>query len=191
VFKNDNFLVLVAAGNDGTSSYEGTSLDPATAKNVIAVGATASSLSNAREYSFSAMGVGEEAAFNGLTPTTLSDSVLAPGNVHFQRAGYPANTYKVYNVSNFYSSDALASFSSRGPTTGMQMQRFLFTYSCSSLSLTIFLTRLLVFTDGRIKPDLVAPGQNILSPSSDSNQTSQNDDVTWMSGTSMVFSAHL
>jgi hypothetical protein len=49
----DEMLVVVAAGNDGSLSYEGSVTDPATAKNVLAVGATASSAASWRQRSFS------------------------------------------------------------------------------------------------------------------------------------------
>ena len=87
--KNDEVNFVVASGNDGASTYNGTVSDPGTAKNVITVGASHSSVGG----------------------------------------------YKVASISlNFtlYNMEQLAYFSSRGNTI-----------------------------DGRVKPDVVAPGLSI------------------------------
>lgn len=98
-YLNEDYLMLFAAGNRGTSgSY--TIISPATAKNVLAIGATSH---------------------------------------------------------GSYGSNSIASFSSRGPTV-----------------------------DGRLKPDLVAPGQYIYSASADEDHYSNNCSVRIGSGTSMA-----
>lgn len=97
-YNNEDFLLFFAAGNSGSSSY--TINSPATAKNVVAVGAT----SNGSE-----------------------------------------------------GSNTIASFSSRGPAR-----------------------------DGRIKPDVVAPGVNLISASADEIHDSNNCSTRYSSGTSMA-----
>jgi len=87
IYENDDFLIVVAAGNSGGGNTPNSVGEPATAKNIIAVGATQS-----------------------------------------------ANADLTSSMNEVPSQDYIASFSSRGPTK-----------------------------DGRIKPDLLAPGQWILS----------------------------
>ena len=87
--KNDEVNFVVASGNDGAASYNGSVADPASAKNVITVGASHSTVQG------------------------------------YQVASITLN-------STLYNMEQLAYFSSRGNTI-----------------------------DGRIKPDIVAPGYQI------------------------------
>eukprot|EP00286_Rhodomonas_abbreviata_P011836 CAMPEP_0181322966 /NCGR_PEP_ID=MMETSP1101-20121128/19519_1 /TAXON_ID=46948 /ORGANISM="Rhodomonas abbreviata, Strain Caron Lab Isolate" /LENGTH=1141 /DNA_ID=CAMNT_0023430933 /DNA_START=216 /DNA_END=3638 /DNA_ORIENTATION=+ len=111
IYDHDDFLVLVAAGNDGPDLN--TVGSPATAKNILAIGAG----QNTQE------------------------------------------AYLAYNPSNAEgkSFNNLVDFSSRGPTW-----------------------------DGRIKPDVVCPGDSIRSAYSDGDPTSNQCYVVGMSGTSMA-----
>lgn len=112
IWKNKDFCVLVAAGNDGRDLAPspdgivdpGSVTPPGTAKNCITVGASES----------------ERAEFAGVT------------YVQFDRRLFSKNPTRTDPVANHR--DHMAAFSSRGPTK-----------------------------DGRIKPDVVAPGTYILS----------------------------
>jgi serine protease AprX len=111
MWKNKDFLVLFAAGNDGRDGNrdgavdEGSVTPPGTAKNCLTVGAAESVRSEG----------GYQRPYGKLWPSSFPVDPLA-GDMPSDHA------------------DDMAAFSSRGPTQ-----------------------------DGRIKPDLVAPGTNILS----------------------------
>jgi len=100
LYANEDFLLLVAAGNSGDGDTLNTAGSPANAKNIVAVGATES---------------------------TGKD-------IEFGQLGY----------------EYLASFSSRGPTA-----------------------------DGRIKPDVVAPGHHILSASAEPDMVGECDSPSY------------
>ena len=110
-WEHKDFLVLFAAGNDGSDGDrngivdEGSITPPGTAKNCLTVGAS-ESLRSSGGYQ-------------------LTYGQLWPNN-------FPVNPLRSDKLSD--SADDIAAFSSRGPTR-----------------------------DGRVKPDLVAPGTNILS----------------------------
>lgn len=111
MWKNKDFLILFAAGNDGRDGNrdgmvdEGSVTPPGTAKNCLTVGAAESVRAEG----------GYQRPYGQLWPSSFPVDPLA-GDLPSDHA------------------DDLAAFSSRGPTQ-----------------------------DGRIKPDLVAPGTNILS----------------------------
>ena len=111
VWEHKDFVVVVAAGNDGADQDRDGKIDPgsvtppATAKNCITVGASESERS----------GLGYQASWGQLWP-----------------GFYPRDPIRKDGTSD--QADDLAAFSSRGPTR-----------------------------DGRIKPDVVAPGTNIVS----------------------------
>jgi serine protease AprX len=111
MWKNKDFLVLFAAGNEGRDGNrdgvvdEGSVTPPGTAKNCLTVGAAESVRSEG----------GYQQPYGQLWPTSFPVDPLF--------SDLPSNH-----------ADDMAAFSSRGPTR-----------------------------DGRIKPDLVAPGTNILS----------------------------
>ncbi len=138
IWNHPDFTILFAAGNAGTDGNsdgyvdEGSVGAPATAKNVISIGA--------------------------------SDNVRASGGYQFTwssgwSSDYPANPTASDYISD--SAEEMAAFSSTGPTT-----------------------------DGRIKPDLVAPGTNILSTRSSQTTASgwgtYNSYYMYNSGTSMA-----
>jgi len=116
--RNDDMLVIVAAGNDGAYAHR-TIGSPATAKNIISVGAASQSLNSALE-------------------NDLGDQTSQP---------------------DYYSLTSLASFSSTGPTP-----------------------------DGRMKPDLTAPGHALVSARAGTSSTSGvvTCRTLQMSGTSMA-----
>ncbi len=139
IWYHKDFTILFAAGNAGedanSNGYvdEGSVGSPATAKNVITIGA--------------------------------SDNVRSSGGYQFQwstgswASDYPTDPTKTDLISD--SAEEMAAFSSRGPTD-----------------------------DGRIKPDLVAPGTNILSTRSISATGTgwgiYNDYYMYNGGTSMA-----
>lgn len=122
MWEHKDFLVLFAAGNDGTDSNRdgvtdlGSITPPGTAKNCLTVGAAESVRSQG----------GYQATYGQLWATDYSTQPLRGDNVSDN-------------------GDDLAAFSSRGPTR-----------------------------DGRIKPDLVAPGTNIVSVRSQVLESSVN-----------------
>jgi len=178
VWKHRNFLVLVAAGNDGVKpgKITGTVGSPATMKNGIAIGAsqtTNKGWETSVEYT-------DWGHMYDLAKKKVSD-IASPrpdgccqhSNENVQnfcckekrRTGIKAQTHR-YNMEN------MADFSSRGPTA-----------------------------DGRVKPELVAPGQYIISSRADGRtqfigqQTQQcnfvpssptTSDLYSMQGTSMA-----
>jgi len=142
-------LILVAAGNDGLKqgSVQATVGSPATAKNMIAVGA--SQTTNAGwidALSYVPWQAKErEAAYQlGISPSNFdccssnNDRVLQYCCETYVRDQVQSNT-KMYSAMN------MAAFSSRGPTI-----------------------------DGRVKPELVAPGQLIISARSDGQHNGNN-----------------
>lgn len=120
--KNPDALILFAAGNDGTDRDGNQVLDsstlyaPATAKNVVAIGATEGPLS----------GAGSRATWGDLDPKVVRWRAISDRNDPI--SGEPGR---------------IAPFSSCGPTR-----------------------------DGRIKPDLCAPGTNLPAPRSQASSFS-------------------
>lgn len=148
IWNHKDFLILFAAGNAGVDEEGGGMIalysvgSPATAKNIIAVGAT------------------ENYRPSGSTPSPGRDYLY--GARWAER--YPSEPIKSDHLSN--NASGMAAFSSRGPCV-----------------------------DGRIKPDIVAPGTNIISTRSSlagngwgqgglSNEAHQF--YTYMGGTSMA-----
>ncbi|MCB0378779.1 MAG: S8 family serine peptidase [Bdellovibrionales bacterium] len=142
-WNNPDMLVIFAAGNSGLDENSDGRVDqdsigsPATAKNVLSVGASENKVSN------------------GGIQRKLGDLKTQDGKQMF-----PAEPL----ASDYLSDDpnGIAAFSSRGPTD-----------------------------DGRIKPDIVAPGTNILSVRSQVKDASElwgciDQDYCWCGGTSMA-----
>ncbi len=133
-----DFTILFAAGNEGVDANSNGYVDedsidtPATAKNVITIGAS----ENVRASG------GYQSGYGALWPSD-----------------FPANPTSNDTPSD--SAEEMAAFSSRGPTD-----------------------------DGRIKPDLVAPGTNILSTKSSQTTSTgwgaYNNYYMYMGGTSMA-----
>ncbi len=142
MWDHPDMLVLFAAGNDGADLDKDGRVDPgsvsspATAKNIIAVGAS------------------ENLVNSGGIQKRAGEVCPATGCL------WPAEPLASDTFSN--NADGLAAFSSRGPTQ-----------------------------DGRMKPDLVAPGTNILSDCSHLSDASAlwgrfNADYCYSGGTSMA-----
>lgn len=148
IWNNKDFLILFAAGNAG-ADVDGKGVialysinSPATAKNIIAVGAT------------------ENYRPRGSTPSPGLDFLYGTA----WAIDYPSDPIKNDHLSN--NASGMAAFSSRGPCL-----------------------------DGRIKPDIVAPGTNIISTRSSLGgqswgQGGLSDEAyqfyTYMGGTSMA-----
>ena len=139
---NQNFLAVIAAGNDGTDADADGVIDrgsvscPGTAKNSLCVGAA----ENYRSY-----GGRAAVAYGARWPDS-----------------YPADPIKSDTVSSTNAPQGLAAFSGRGPTQ-----------------------------DGRFKPDIVAPGTDIISPRSRASSSTvwsvaANTNYLYMGGTSMA-----
>ena len=136
-----DFLVVVAAGNDGLTSLDGTVGSPSTCKNCLVVGA---SESNADQIAADAVYVDPNLFCTGNQQPRPCCSGLSLGKCAVKDccdAAIAASLcYECCNVAcrttNAPSSQNLAPFSSRGPTI-----------------------------DGRFKPDVVAPGASVLSAS--------------------------
>jgi subtilisin family serine protease len=134
-----DFLVVVAAGNDGLTSLDATVGSPSTCKNCLVVGA---SESNADQVAADAVYVDPNVFCSGNQQPRPCCSGLAAGRCALKDccdAAIAASLcHECCNVacltSNAPSSQNLAPFSSRGPTS-----------------------------DGRFKPDVVAPGASVLS----------------------------
>ena len=142
MWSNPEMLLMFAAGNSGTDANNDGRVDedsigsPATAKNVLSVGAS------------------ENLVSDGGIQRPIGDLKKQDGSPLFSAEPI---------ASDFLSNDinGIAAFSSRGPTN-----------------------------DKRMKPDVVAPGANILSVRSQVEGASElwgalNQDYTWSGGTSM------
>jgi serine protease AprX len=140
IFNNPDVLVIFAAGNSGVDDNRDGRIDadsigsPATAKNVLAVGASEN--------------------------VTSSGGIQVPVNKLRDPSHW--STEPIYSSKLSDNVNGLAMFSSRGPTD-----------------------------DGRIKPDVVAPGTNILStrshmPKSNDLWGRYDDNYVWSGGTSMA-----
>jgi subtilisin family serine protease len=139
IANNPDMLILFAAGNSGIDRdkdgrVDGNSIgSPATAKNVLTVGAS-------KNY-----------VLNGGLQVKLSQTRL--------KDNWPTEPLASSRMSE--NAQGMAAFSSRGPTS-----------------------------DGRLKPDVVAPGTNVLSnrsqdPKAEKLWGAYNKDYVWSGGTSM------
>jgi serine protease AprX len=143
VYNHPDFLVLVAAGNDGALAYSHTIGDPATCKNCLAVGATQS---NADQLAADAAFVSPNVICSQLpgppscclqTPPACSRADCCSAAKAAGQCAPCCNVPCVLTPSQEKarpSANNLAAFSSKGPTF-----------------------------DSRFKPDIVAPGQDVIS----------------------------
>ena len=149
IWQHPNFVILVAAGNSGVDSKGTGRVDPdsvttpATAKDVITVGASKNYVPNEGLQ----IVVGEA----GCSKNPKTGQITCP---------WPEGPLSRSGLSD--NPNGLAPFSSRGPTA-----------------------------DGRIKPDIVAPGTNILSdcshdPGAGTLWGRFNQNYCWSGGTSMA-----
>jgi len=135
MWEHKDFLILIAAGNDGVDGDrdgvvdQGSVTPPGTAKNGITVGAAESVRSQG----------GYQRAYGSLWPDSYG---IAPLKDDMQSDN----------------ADDVAAFSSRGPTR-----------------------------DGRVKPDLVAPGTNILSTRSSAVQSTNHGWGAWAASPRYMF----
>ena len=135
MWEHDDFLILIAAGNDGADGDRDGLVDPGcvtppgTAKNCITVGAAESVRSQG----------GYQRAYGSLWPDNYSSAPL--------KGDMPSDN-----------ANDVAAFSSRGPTR-----------------------------DGRVKPDLVAPGTNILSTRSSAVQSANPGWGAWNASPRYMF----
>lgn len=137
-----NMLVIFSAGNDGRQHFDRTISSPATAKNVLAVGASVSahrSFENSSQY---------------MNWTQRQENAIKIFNLKGECCKHSSKFIRQYccqfDYYNYiklnakkHSMNSLATFSSRGPTN-----------------------------DGRTKPQLVAPGDAIVSARSDGQHNS-------------------
>jgi serine protease AprX len=134
-----DFLVVVAAGNDGLKTFDRTVGAPSTCKNCLVVGA---SESNADQWAADSVYVSPNMFCTGNLKPSSCCTGIARGSCSTidccDAAAAATLCYECCNIAclapNAPSSQNLAAFSSRGPTR-----------------------------DGRLKPDVVAPGASVLS----------------------------
>jgi subtilisin family serine protease len=145
VHEHDEMLIVYAAGNIGYISKDGTIGSPSTSKNVLAVGASHTTNDNFLDT------VDYEDFSNAFAAFGLSSTdqcCTARGKTDeetriIRRSCCPSTIKEVYaDQKSYFNSENLAYFSSRGPTF-----------------------------DGRIKPDVVAPGYAVVSMHSDGDPT--------------------
>lgn len=180
-----DMLITFSAGNSGTDANSDGVIDndsigaPATAKNVLTVGASENGKAQSpcdSTLTYQAQTAKEQATFNNRTCKDVNGVNVIPSWGDWWPNDYPAEPIK--SDSQTGNPQQVTAFSSRGPTD-----------------------------DGRIKPDIVAPGSWILSGYSDKHQQQYdgaaannpkngkpqndgygfplNDDYKYFSGTSM------
>ncbi|MBW3670628.1 MAG: SDR family oxidoreductase [Acidobacteria bacterium] len=158
-WNNKDMVILFAASNDGTDANSDGYVDldslgaPATAKNVLTVGATENARTNGA--------INAEDTSNDLNEVQCSGAGGGPNWGNCWPTDYPAAPTST-DPAGGTTYEEMAAFSSRGPTD-----------------------------DGRIKPDIVAPGANILSTRSQSTTgggwgPGPNGFYQMMGGTSMA-----
>lgn len=170
--ENDDMIVLFASGNEGAESSSGSVGSPATAKNVLTVGASMNN-NDAFLESIHHMDFREQLKIQNLG-STGECCRYRNADVQKEKAvkmlccpDYIREQY--VNNPSYFEQRNMASFSSRGPVSG----------------------------DGRIKPDVVAPGYMIQSARSDgiigtnqcgidNPQRSNSAAILTMKGTSMA-----
>eukprot|EP01133_Synstelium_polycarpum_P015873 gene15873-18864_t len=179
IYGHQDMLIVRAAGNEGDVSYQSL-LTPAVAKNVLTVGAQQSSplsfadvtttFSKSVVDPFLSSGLNSACSFDAkYCAYTTAQCCAELGTTKGLSAccdTFIANATKtVYTQESLYNSNNMASFSSRGPTH-----------------------------DGRVKPDIVAPGLFVISARSNGNVTTDqcgdgsdlNDSLLAEGGTSMA-----
>lgn len=151
MWNNKDMLITFSAGNEGADANADGVVDsgslgaPATAKNVLAVGASENARSDNYPCATSLTYTSHDTTYqNGQTCTSMGGQNLL--GTPRQRWGFTANP--IADDPTAGNSGQMAAFSSRGPVD-----------------------------DGRIKPDVVAPGTWILSTYSDLYQEGYGDPV--------------
>ena len=157
MWSNPSFLVTFSAGNSGTDANTNGVVDndsigsPATAKNVLTVGAS----ENDRGGNYNcdtALGYTSHDAYQpGQTCSAMGGQNLL--GTYGQRWGADFPAAPIAGDSTAGNAEQMAAFSSRGPTD-----------------------------DGRIKPDVVAPGTWVLSGYSDMHQQGYGDPINPQNG---------
>jgi subtilisin family serine protease len=128
---HEDMLIVIAAGNSGRTATDGTISSPATAKNVLSVGASNSFNSNF----IKSIDYKDFSAYMESKGYTSVEQCCELGDINC----CPEELKKYYEQNfNAFNQHNMADFSSRGPTA-----------------------------DGRNKPDLVAPGNTVISAHSD------------------------
>lgn len=151
VWDNPDMLITFSAGNEGIDANANGVVDndsigsPATAKNVITVGASENYRADGWPCDTSLTYTSSDAYQSGRTCSSMSGKNLLGTYGQRWGADYPAEP--LFSDLTAGSAEQMASFSSRGPTD-----------------------------DGRIKPDIVAPGTWILSGYSDLYQQGYEGD---------------
>jgi len=161
-----NMLILVAAGNDGLKdgSVSGTVGSPATAKNILAVGA--SQTTNAGWLESTQLYTDWDMKQQEAREQLQDPNLVCCDSTNTAVLKYCCEQHVLDDLRNnaeLYNEEDMADFSSRGPTF-----------------------------DGRVKPEIVAPGATIVSARSDGQLggaeqcTTRQNALTSMSGTSMA-----
>lgn len=179
VWTHKDFVITFSAGNEGADANADGIIDndsigsPATAKNVVTVGASENERTDGYPCDTTLTYTSHDAYQSGQTCSSMGGMNLLGTNG--SRWGFPANPIKDDPTAG--NKEQMAAFSSRGPAD-----------------------------DGRIKPDVVAPGTWILSTSGSLYQEGYGDpvnpkngayaydgwgmpynaDYKWMGGTSMA-----
>ena len=160
VYEFPSLLVLVAAGNDGQNagSISGTIGAPATAKNCLTIGASqTSTLGFLSSFNYTDWEVRRQVAILQLHETPAFNCCTSNSR------GVEEYCCEAFNLNQVLSNPTqndlvnVAPFSSRGPTF-----------------------------DGRIKPEVMAPGQNIVSAKSDGTLNTNNCGLLSSAGSSMA-----
>lgn len=154
VWNNRDMAITFSAGNDGVDANNDGVVDndsigsPATAKNVITIGASENDRNGDYACDTNLTYTSHDAYQPGQTCTSMSGQ-----NLLGTAARWDFNTAPLVNDPTAGNQDQMAAFSSRGPTD-----------------------------DGRIKPDVVAPGSWILSTYSSMHQEGYGDPVNPKNG---------
>ncbi len=159
VWNNRDMVITFSAGNEGTDANANGVVDndsigsPATAKNVLTVGASENQRVDAYPCDTSLTYTSHDAYQTGQTCNTMGGNQSSFLGTYGQRWGTDFPTNPLFSDVTAGNSGQMASFSSRGPTD-----------------------------DNRIKPDVVAPGTWILSAYSSLYQEGYGDPVNPQNG---------
>jgi subtilisin family serine protease len=146
-YDNDDMLILIAAGNYGKISVDTTVGSPSTAKNCLTIGASRTfNQDHVDSVDYMDFTVYYDYFKKNNVPVTNTDECCNYANNAVRSYCCPSVIKQMYqNNPGYYNKNNMASFSSRGPTF-----------------------------DGRLKPEVVAPGSYIISTHGDGDLTSNN-----------------